>query len=299
MKVISNALAFHLAQPSTSVAMLWKVIRTDGFKFGFTDCDKAIVFNDGVDTVTYTPTDGTTGSATDTSATDTSSQSIVGFLESDAITEADIFANLYDYATIEIRLVNWADLTMGALLWKKATLGEVKMKNGQFTAELRGLEFWLGINMGEAYGPQCRADLGDAQCTIDLSLWIQSGTVSSVVSRRSFVPSSGLVMRGSATPLAAAPTGWFVQGLIVFTSGLNSGFSIECTGWDGTTLSLFESLPYAVQAGDAFTIEPGCDKTISACNEKFSNIDNHRGEPFIPGMDAILLYPNASGQIPV
>lgn len=303
MKAISAALATHLSQPGTSVAMLWKVIRPDGFKLGFTDCDVAITFNDGVDTVTYYPSEGVTGSATDTSSSDTSSQDIVGFLDSSAITEADIFASRYDYAVIEIRLVNWADLSMGALMWKRATLGEVKIKNGQFTAELRGLEFWLSINMGEAYGPQCRADLGDAQCTIDLSLFIQNGLVESVTDRRTFVPGAApsatpLLMRGSATPTVPAPAEWFNQGVITFTSGLNNGFSIEVADWDGTTLSLFESLPFTIQPGDTFTIEPGCDKLITTCHIKFDNVVNHRGEPLIPGMDQILIYPNSGGTIP-
>jgi uncharacterized phage protein (TIGR02218 family) len=303
MKAISVQLATHFSQPGITVAMLWKVIRPDNVKIGFTDNDQAITFNDGIDTVTYYPAEGVTGSATDTSASDTSSQDIVGFLDSSAITEADIFANRYDYAVIEIRLVNWADLSMGAMLWKRATLGEVKMRNGQFTSELRGLEFWLTINMGEAYGPQCRADLGDAQCTIDLSLFIQNGIVETVSDRRTFVPAAApsatpLVMRGSATPTAPAPSGWFNQGVISFTSGDNNGFKIEVLNWDGTTLLLFESLPFNIQPGDTFTIEPGCDKLISTCLTKFNNLVNHRGEPLIPGMDQILIYPNSGGGIP-
>ena len=158
MKTVSNALAAHLAQPSTTVAMLWKLKRTDGTLYGFTDHDVAITFNDGTDNVTYTPADGLTGSATSSSAVDVGNQEVVGFLDSAAITEQDIFAGKYNYTFIEVRLVNWADLTMGALLWKKATMGEVKFKNGTFTAELRGLEYWLTVNIGETFGPQCRAD---------------------------------------------------------------------------------------------------------------------------------------------
>lgn len=299
MKAISNALAFHLAQPDTSVALLWKLKRADGTIFGFTDHDLNITFNDGTDTVTYEAAEGVTASATTTSAQDVSSQEIVGFLDDDEIKEVDIFAGLYNYATIEIRLVNWADLTMGSLLWKKATLGEVKTKNGQFTAELRGLEFWLTINTGEVFGPQCRADLGDTQCTIDTSLWRQTGSVTSSSNRRTFVPpASSLLSPGSPTPATPAPPGWFNQGMLIWTSGLNNTFKIEVIGWDGTTITLFENMPYAIQAGDTFTIEAGCDKLIDTCFHKFNNVNNHRGEPLIPGMDQILIYPNSGGSIP-
>src|SRR5208282_2064094 len=121
MKTISAALAQHLAQDSTTTAMLWKCKRTDGVILGFTDHDQAITFNDGEEgspagtvSVTYLPFDGLTGSSTETgSDMSTSSQELVGYLDSAAITEGDIFANKYDYCVIEVRLVNWADLTMG------------------------------------------------------------------------------------------------------------------------------------------------------------------------------------------
>lgn len=298
MKTISAAFAAHLASPSTTVALLWKVKRVDNTIIGFTDHDKAITFNDGVDTVTYSPTDGITGSATESSATDVGSQEIVGFLESDAITEADIFAGYYNYATIEIRLVNWADLTMGAMLWKKCTLGEVKIKNGQFTAELRGLEFWLTTNLGEVYSASCSADLFDAQCTLSVGDFSQDGSVTSASDRQTFVPAAGLVMKGSGTPTDPAPVTWFANGVLTWTSGANNGFAMEVASWDGTTIQLFENMPFDIQASDTFTIEPGCDKSVGTCNSKYDNVVNHRGFPWIPGMDQITIYPNAGGTVP-
>lgn len=304
MKVISAALAAHLAGATTSVAMLWKLVRQDGVTFGFTDHDEPITFNDGVATVVYKPSDGVTGSATTTSSTDTGNQEITGFLEDETITEADIFAGRYDYAVVEIRLVNWNDLTMGALLWKKATLGQVQFKNGMFQAELRGLEFWLSINIGEEYGPQCRADLFDEQCTKDAADYIQEGIISSASDLRTAVitgvgsPAADLVMRGSATPTTPAPADWFSQGTIIFLTGLNAGLSMDIISYDGSEIVLFENMPYAITAGDLFNILPGCDKLITTCDTKYDNVVNHRGEANLPGMDQIVLYPNSGGTIP-
>lgn len=298
MKAISPALKAHLAGPATTVAFLWKIKRTDGVILGFTDHDSAIVFNDGTDNVTYTPQQGATGSATETGADMTvGNQELIGFLESDAITETDILANRYDYATIEMRLVNWQDLTMGALLWKSATLGEVTLKNGQFQAELRGLEFWLGINIGDTYGPTCRVDLGDAKCTINLALFTQTGSVTSVSDLRTFVPSA-LLMVGSSTPTAPAPAKWFTEGVLTWTSGKNTGFLMEVGSWDGTTIILFENMPFPIAVGDTFSIEPGCDHTITTCFAKFNNVVNFRGENAIPGVQQIMMYPNADGSVP-
>jgi uncharacterized phage protein (TIGR02218 family) len=86
-----------------------------------------------------------------------------------------------------------------------------------------------------------------------------------------------------------APAGWFNDGIITFTSGALECATAEIKNWDGTTLTLFLSLPVLPAAGDTFIIEPGCNKG-SDCQAKFNNIVNKRAEPFIPGMDQLLDY---------
>ncbi len=48
-----------------------------------------------------------------------------------------------------------------------------------------------------------------------------------------------------------------------------------------------------MQAGDAFTIRPGCDKSFATCRAKFDNAVNFRGFPHVPGTDQVLSYPDA------
>jgi uncharacterized phage protein (TIGR02218 family) len=50
---------------------------------------------------------------------------------------------------------------------------------------------------------------------------------------------------------------------------------------------LAQAMPYAIQVGNSFQIVAGCDKTHQTCISKFNNIINFRGEPFVPGTDAI------------
>jgi len=47
-----------------------------------------------------------------------------------------------------------------------------------------------------------------------------------------------------------------------------------------------------VQVGDTFTIAPGCDKNVTTCKNKFSNVVNFHGEPYLPGRDFLLTYPD-------
>jgi len=285
VKSITPELAAHLAGDSITICKLWKVTRRDSTVMGFTDLDRDIQYDDGADNITYAAITGMDASATEqNSDMSVSNAEITAFLSSDSITDTDIRAGIYNYAQLEVRIVNYNDLTMGDLKVLKGTFGQVTMMNGQFTVEARGLAFYLSTIIGQTFGPQCRADLGDARCTIDLSSLTQTGTVTAVTNLKNFT-ASGL----------SAVAGYFSGGVITWTSADNSGYSMEVSTWDGTdAISLFLSMAFPIQVGDTFTIEPGCDKSIATCQTKFVNIVNFRGEPFIPGQDAILDYPNAT-----
>lgn len=306
MKTISDALNAHLsgANPLT-LAYLWKIKRVDGTILGFTTHDQDIPYTDGdLDTVTYLHSTGFTNSAAQ-SKSDTSVDNIevTGFLDSEALTGSDIRASLYDECAIQIRIVNWADLTMGDLYLRSGTVGEIKMINGQFTAEIRGLTYFLSTILGDLYGPICRAQFGSGKngidmnsqwlCQVDVTAYRQTGSVGTSLDAVSIVPAGTLLMVGSPTPAAAAGAGWFDDGFIQFTSGVLAGQSFEIKTWDGGTLKLYLPLPAVPSAADDFIIEPGCNHLVFDCNGKFQNIVNFRGEQFIPGMDSYLQTPDS------
>lgn len=257
---------------------------------------------DGSSVTQYLPAQGFTPSAIEgNSNLSTDNLEVTSFLEVGAISDTDLRAGVYDACKIEIRLVNYNDLTMGDLKLRTGTVGNVVVKNGIGQFEIRGLIYRTQIAIGKLFGPTCRAELGDSDCGIDLRQWNQNGSVLTATDHRQFNPNSGLVMRGSATPFSPAITGWFSAGIITWTSGANLGFSMEVSSWNGTTLLLFESMPFAIAPGDTFVISPGCNLLSGAggdCFNKFNNIINFRGEPFIPGMDQLVIYPNADGSVP-
>jgi uncharacterized phage protein (TIGR02218 family) len=49
-------------------------------------------------------------------------------------------------------------------------------------------------------------------------------------------------------------------------------------------------LAAAPEAGDAFEITAGCDKTFETCKAKFDNHRNFRGFPHMPGADFSYSY---------
>ncbi|MBY0422096.1 MAG: phage BR0599 family protein, partial [Parvularculaceae bacterium] len=70
-----------------------------------------------------------------------------------------------------------------------------------------------------------------------------------------------------------------------------AGLSGACvaSGAGEIALRIAPGRPAAV--GDAFTLQPGCDKSFATCRDRFANAVNFRGFPLMPGDDAALAYP--------
>lgn len=166
MKTLSSELAQHLAGAVTTLAHCWRVQRRDGGVLGFTSHDRDITF----DGVTYVAGGGMTPSAIESSADlAVDNLDVEGYLEDERINERDLVAGRYDGAEVEIFLVNWADLSQGRVMVKRGHIGEVRLEDGRFVAELRGLTQRLQQTVGSVYAPECAADLADQRCGVTLS----------------------------------------------------------------------------------------------------------------------------------
>jgi uncharacterized phage protein (TIGR02218 family) len=199
-----------------------------------------------------------------------------GVLDSEAISEEDIRAGLYDFAEIEFFLVNYANLAQGKVPLRTGWIGEVTLSDGKFVAEVRGLTQKLNQKIGEVYSPLCRANFCDAKCKLNVATYTFSSSVLAVTSLMEFKQTA-----------VSKPAGYFNYGRVKFTSGANSGLEMEVKEYaaDGT-IKLVLPMPYEIVAGDNFQAITGCDKSFKSCVDKFSNAVNFRGEPHVPGSDA-------------
>ncbi|MBZ5566563.1 MAG: DUF2163 domain-containing protein [Acidobacteriia bacterium] len=373
MKTASTDLTNHLAQEVTTLATLWKITRQDGTVLAFTDHDEDVTYGG----CTYLAATGFTRTAMEqNSDLSVANLEVDILLDSAAITDNDLREGKYDYAEVEIRMVNWTDLTQGEIKQAKGLLGQVSCKDVVAKAELRGMSDLLNGHIQQMYSPSCRATLGDSRCKVNIEAMKMAASVTSLTDNRTF-----------ATTLAK-PENWARDGKIVWTSGNNSGLAMEVKSQDASgNLVLFLPMGFPVQVGDTFYAYPGCDKLIVGavnvesqkvlvtvsdvsyasppdnqhfrvtpapaadwsdngkfvwvtgtnagvveyvvtqdgsgnivlynampdtinigdtaylypnglgvvgdCLNKFNNVLNNRSEPFVPGMDAMLQYPNA------
>ncbi len=185
---------------------------------------------------------------------------------------------------------------MGIIKLRRGCLGEIRILDDVYEAEIRGMTQTLTRALGEVTQPLCRVDLYSTRCglvssgtnTVDAIAFKESDTVVSVDDGNRVITVDG----GTLT----RPDGDFDQGLLTWTGGLNSGLSFEVKVWDAVarTIELFLPAPYTIVAADAFDIFQGCGKTFAVdCVARFDNGDNFRGEPLIPGNDLFFKTPDA------
>ena len=92
---------------------------------------------------------------------------------------------------------------------------------------------------------------------------------------------------------------WFKYGAVSFIGTDNSYKVFEVKSYNATTkiMELFIDVPFDIAELDLFSVYAGCNKTLqTSCLDKFDNVINYRGEPFVPGIDQALSYPNAKYQ---
>jgi hypothetical protein len=168
--MIDCSIAFkaHLAGAHITVATCWKVTlavaNSPATSIGFTNHDQDITYLG----VVYRAQTGFSSSDI-ASGSDLSVDNLEasGVLVSPAITEADLMAGVWDFAAIEVFMLNWADLTMGKLVLRSGHIGEVSLERGSFKAELRGLLQAYTRMVGELTSAGCRAELFDSRCKVD------------------------------------------------------------------------------------------------------------------------------------
>lgn len=124
--------------------------------------------------------------------------------------------------------------------------------------------------------PSCLNTLFDSMCGLSQANYAVNGAVQGTLSPALF-----------GTNLTQAD-GYFDGGTITFTSGTNTGVTRTVKAYATGNVSLFLPLYFTPAVGDTFVIYPGCDHTLTTCQNKFNNVARFRGFPFIPVPETVL-----------
>ncbi|QQG66368.1 phage BR0599 family protein [Desulfobulbus oligotrophicus] len=102
-------------------------------------------------------------------------------------------------------------------------------------------------------------------CGLNANAWRVQSTISAVAGNQVTVAGAG-----------AYPGGWFAGGMLL------AGAEYRLiTAHSGNIVILVDAVDSAV-AGGPVSLWPGCDRAMATCNNRFGNLDNYGGLPFLP-----------------
>jgi len=147
MRQIEEEFRGRLASGVTTTCLCWRLSRADGVVIGLTDHDRAVEFGEQK----YDP--GVAVQASEfTSSSDLKpgQAAASGALSSDAITEADLNAGLWDGARIDVFRVDWERSSLGIQIWS-GRFSEITRGELGFSAELVSLKADLERPLGRTF----------------------------------------------------------------------------------------------------------------------------------------------------
>lgn len=262
------------ARPLTTLAFAWAVERRDGVTLGFTSHDRDLVIGGLV----HRAAPGMVPSAIERSdGLDADDVRLSAALTSDAFSDGDLMAGRWDGAALRLSAVDWTAPDVAPVTLLTGEFGEVEINDGGFAVGLRGPTAVLDAAVVEETSPECRAQLGDRRCRVDLGGRRVSVAVVSVV--------DNVLTLGA--PLA---DGDYAFGALRWLSGDNAGLESRVVANAGASVTLRDVPAFAVAAGTRVELIQGCDKRFATCIARFANAANFRGEPHLPGNDLLTRY---------
>lgn len=260
----------------TTQATCWQVTRRDAIVEGYTDHNADLI----VGAVTYRSAVGYLPSAIERD-TGLAADNLVlfGLIDSTYLTEGDLRSGAYTGARVEIFVVDWTNPGAGAVrTLLVGHLGTVVIRGKQYEAELIELAGELSKPAVGVVSLRCNATLGDSRCGVSLSA-VTSSVTAVLEARRVFTDTT-----------RTEADGYFDGGKVTFTSGANNGRTMDVKKYTLSTgrIELYEPLPADIAASDGFSLYRGCDHTFATCDGTFSNADNFRGFPHVPGVSDLL-----------
>jgi uncharacterized phage protein (TIGR02218 family) len=283
MRDIPEGLRAKLENRETTLCTCWLIQPQFGDPLGFTDHDCDLHFGG----VTYEAYSGFEASGVERElGLSIDNATATGALQSDRITEKDILRGRFDAATIEQWLVDWS-APEDRLLTFKGEIGDINRSGALFQVELRGLAEKLNRPTGRKFLHVCDAELGDVRCGADLTnagFKLETAAIATRGARLFLAEDVGTLSQGG-----------FAGGHLTWTSGANVGqtaiIRAAVKQSESVLIEIDRDLVEPPVMGDGLSATVGCDKRKTTCAEKFNNLNNFRGFPYMPGEAWITAYP--------
>ena len=196
-------------------------------------------------------------------------------IENTAIMQA-VQQGLTDNALVTVQRLftqTWGDWSAGSVTLFRGNVSDTIVDMAHVEFDLKSRKELFNIPFPYlTYQPACQWPLYGAGCDLEASDFVVAGAVTS--------GSGPLLMNTNLTQVDQ----YFSEGYMTFTSGPNDGLSRTIRQYVNASgqILLFSPYPFTPGIGDTFNAYPGCDKKQATCQNKFNNLINFWGMPYLP-----------------
>ncbi len=261
------------ARQLTTFAFCCRVERRDGAGFAVTSHDQGHM----ADGIWHEPAPGMMPKSVvrslDPAETGTE---LEGSIDNSSFHSDDLLAGRWNGASTQLAAVSWDEPESRPIVLSEGGLGEVSVEGLGFSAELTGLAEVLAAPPCPVTSPECRAELGDAACCVDM--------------RGRSMQMRVVAVAGDRVVLSGEVPQRFRFGWGRWLSGRKAGLRSFILMAEGNAVAFRERPRLGIAIGDGIELQEGCDKRLSTCAERFHNAVNFRGEPHLPGNDLLARY---------
>lgn len=163
------------------------------------------------------------------------------------------------------------DTSAGAITLFEGSLIEPEMDRNQIHVNVTSDTDILKVKMPRnLYQPSCLNTLFDSGCGLLKDNFMVETTIQSNSTNNRILCSLN------------QPQGWFTQGVVEFTQGVNRGIKRTVRLHESGALLLTLPLLEMPVVGEVIKVYPGCDKRIDTCHNRFNNRARIRCTPFVP-----------------
>lgn len=278
---VSASMLLALESNVTFIVPLWTMLASDGTRASYVAHTRSVVFN----SLTYTAAPVEPSRFTQTIGLDPNHVELFGVLD-DIVTEQDIQGGKWKNAKIVFEYIAYDPATGAASATVTGSVGKMKgqagkfsINNGTFRVEFRSLSDLLGQEIGKLTSPIDRRrrleDLG-----ITTAPFIFARTVTAVTDRRNFTVNG-----------TAQVNDYFAYGRIAWTNGANNGLQMEVKANVGNAIELQLPMRSDIAIGNTLNLYAGYNGSREQARDKFNAMEGFDAEPDLPGLKAVLQYP--------
>lgn len=291
-----DSLHEHLAGSSTTVCLFGKITSVPYWgseTIGFTNNTRDVELGAHPDIV-FRSAPGLTPSVVEMIlGTESSNLENVLQFEAEGITESDIEAGKWNYAKIELWLMNWQALEMGEFVIAKHIFGEIRNLQTFFKVETEGLNSLLQKQFGNVAQRVCRiAHVGTETCQLDLDGETSDGfSITKTLEIDSIIDEYHIVLIRDEN----VPDDFYTNGKMTALAGTNAGLSRETkvgTGEDTDYIQVIlkRPFPFPLTEGQTVSMLIGDDKSLERCRY-LEQVINRKAFDWIASVEKLNQFP--------